>query len=165
MASLLTYFGEPLGEPKYKKDETIWAILTMRQRNKCLIIPSKEHFQWLSDDHFSSRYGQKRFFGPRNVQCPNMVIWAQTPKNENFQKYFASPQAPYQYASNKPSTTIRWSFFTKIWPKTFFDVDPYVALQTITPIGENIKPLKITRSFTPYNWRKSLIFKFLISFW
>ena len=42
------------------------------------------------------------------------------PQNDNFQKNFFSPYAPYPYASKKPSMTIRWSFFTKIWVKTWF---------------------------------------------
>ena len=45
--------------------------------------------QWLSDYHFSPRYGQNRFFG--GPEMPNSQIWLfgpRPPKNENFKNNF-----------------------------------------------------------------------------
>ena len=95
----------------------------------------------------------------RAQKFPNAQTWKKIKNNVFYQKCLTNtlPKSP-QWLSDD-------HFSPRYVQKGVFDVDPYVALQIVTPVGETIKPLKISLSFTPYNWRFSIIFWFLIKFW
>ena len=94
---------------------------------------------------------QGTFLGP---EMPNAQIWLfgpDPPKMKKNQKYFFHQKHLTNTLPTSPQPLSDHHFSPRYGQKRVFDVDPYVAVQIITPMGEMIKPLEISRSFSPYN--------------
>ena len=122
--------------------------------------------KWLWDYHFSSRYGQKRFFGAHKWPSPKYGYLG--PDHQKMRNIKINGFHQKGLTHMLPSSP-QWLPDDHFWPtygqKGVFDVDPYVALLIVTPIGVTLRPLKISGSFRPNNWRKSFFFESLINFW
>ena len=87
--------------------------------------------QPLSYGNYSSIYEPKRIFRP---QCPNIVIWAQVPRNEYFQKIIRSYEIPENNAFNKPSKLSTDNSSSRYQPKRILGPNMVIWAQTLGKI-------------------------------